>query len=82
MRSASKLGDELSRSLLPRTLYQRILLLLCVMDGLYIAMQSQKKAKRLRNSSRQTQVSKDVLFRDEMVPLRHGRSIGLYVTKQ
>ena len=49
MRSASELGDELSRSLLPRTLYQRILLLLCVMDGLYIAMQSQKKAKRLRD---------------------------------
>ena len=81
MRSVSKLGDELSRSLLPRTLYQRILLLLCVMDGLYIAMQSQKKAKRLRNSSRQTQVSKDVLFRDEMAPLRHGRSTELHFTK-
>ena len=52
------------------------------MDGLYIATQSQKKAKRLLQPFRQTQVYQDVLFRDEMVPLRHGRSTELYFTKQ
>ena len=82
MRSASELGDELSRSLLPWTLYRRILLLLCAMDGLYIATKSQKKAKQLLNPFRQTQVLKDVLFGDEMVLLRHGRSAELNITKQ
>ena len=40
------------------------------MDGFYIATQSQKKAKRLLQPLRQTQVYQDALFRDEMVLLR------------
>ena len=59
----------------------RILLLLCAMDGFYIATQSQKKAKRLLQPLRQTQVYQDALFRDEMVLLRHRRSTELYFTK-
>ena len=60
----------------------RILLLLCAMDGFYTATQSQKKAKRLLQPLRQTQVYQDALFRDEMVLLRHRRSTELYFTKQ
>ena len=52
------------------------------MDGFYIATQSQKKAKRLLQPLRQTQVYQDALFRDEMVLLRHGRSAELNITKQ
>ena len=59
----------------------RIILLLCAMDGFYIATRSQKKAKRLLQPFRQTQVYQDALFRDEMVLLRHRRSTELYFTE-